>query len=142
MGEKAKRGVLFVCTGNSCRSQIAEGLARSLAPPGTEIWSAGVAPAGVHPIAMRVMGEIGIDISEQWSKHLDEVPLERMGTVITLCDHANALCPTFSAEVERLHWPTHDPVGTPGLEEEVLRAYRECRDGLRRRLEEFFRGPA
>jgi arsenate reductase len=134
-----RRGaVLFLCVANSARSQMAEGFARGLAGPGAEIHSAGSAPTRLHPLAVRVMREAGIDISGQRAKSIEEVPRERIGTVITLC--AEQACPLFPGEVERLHWPFEDPAAAAGSEEEVLAAFRRVRDQIRRRVERYF-GP-
>ncbi|UCF81614.1 MAG: arsenate reductase ArsC [Acidobacteriota bacterium] len=132
------KGVLFLCTGNSCRSQMAEGIGRRYAPRGVEIWSAGVAPVGVHPLAVRVMKEAGMDISGQTSKSVGSVPLERIDTLITLCGYAAARCPHLGASLTRLHWPIEDPVGAAGTEEERLEAFRRTRDEIERRIRGFF----
>jgi len=126
------RRVLFLCWRNSARSQIAEGVARALAPPGTEIWSAGTMPAQVHPSAIEVMRETGIDISAQRSKGLDEVPWREADTVVTLCGEASEACPVLASEVRRVHWPLPDPAAAP--EAERLRAFREARDEIRWRV--------
>ena len=126
-----KRAV-FVCTRNSARSQIAEGLARSLAPTGTEIWSAGTTPGSVHPLAVQVMKEIGLDISQQVSKGLDDVPWRDADTVVTLCGEAREACPALSAEARRMHWPIPDPAAAPAAQ--GLEAFREARDEIRWRV--------
>ena len=133
-----KKGVLFLCTGNACRSQIAEGFAKSIAPADVPIFSAGTFPAGLISRTVMVMKEIGIDISEQYSKHIDEVPLDEIGTVITLCSSAEKFCPSLPGK-KRLHWPIMDPVGTIGNEKEVLQNFREARDEIMEKVEKFFK---
>ncbi len=125
-------GILFLCVANSARSQMAEGLARALAPAGVEVFSAGSAPTVLNPHAVAVMHELGIDISHHCSKSLDEIPEDRIGTVITLC--AEEACPVFLRPVRRLHWPIDDPAAARGSDEEVREAFRRARDEIRRRL--------
>ncbi len=129
--------VMFLCTGNSCRSQMAEGLARKLGKGGVAVYSAGLIPAGVNPYAKRVMKEIGIDISGQKSKVIDEGLLRKMDVIITLCGNAALSCPVTPLEIKRLHWPIEDPVGTIGTDEEILEAFRKARDEIRERIEGF-----
>ncbi|NOZ25040.1 MAG: arsenate reductase ArsC [Nitrospirae bacterium] len=129
--------VMFLCTGNSCRSQMAEGLARRLGTGLIEAYSAGVIPAGVNPYAERVMQEIGIDISGQRSKPIDKGLIERMDVIITLCEDAETSCPVTPARIKRLHWPVRDPVGTVGTDDEILAAFRKARDEIRARIERF-----
>jgi protein-tyrosine-phosphatase len=129
-------GVLFLCVANSARSQMAEALARHLAPNGTEVFSAGSVPSRVHPFAVRVLEEIGIDCSRLYSKPLTQVPRDRVGTVVTLCEEE--LCPVFPAPVARLHWPLGDPAACGGSDLDVLAAFRRTRDDLRSRLGELF----
>ncbi len=132
------KGILFLCTGNSCRSQMAEGFARKLAPQGLPIYSAGTQPKTLHPLATKVMKEIGTDISSQRSKSLDEIPLEKVDLVITLCGEAAESCPTLPKRTEHLHWPLPDPALAKGAEEEVLKVFRNVRDEIQRRVEELF----
>lgn len=127
--------VMFLCTGNSCRSQMAEGFAREL---GLEAYSAGLFPAGLHPKAVSVMKEIGIDISGQRSKAIDGSILEKMDVVITLCGNAEKACPAVPPGVRHLHWPVKDPVGTVGDEEDILKAFRKCRDEIKEKIREGF----
>ncbi len=108
--------VMFLCTGNSCRSQMAEGFLRALGKGRFEVHSAGLFPAGLHPRAVAVMKEIGIDISGQRSKGIDEGLLRQMDIVVTLCGNAEMYCPATPAGVKRLHWPIEDPVCTTGPE--------------------------
>ncbi len=130
-----KRGILFLCVANSARSQMAEGIARALAPAGTPIWSAGSNPTTVRPEAITVMGEIGIDISEHLSKSVAEIPLQSVDTVVTLC--AEEVCPVIAGDVRRLHWGLPDPAATEGSLADRLAAFRQTREELRRRIGEF-----
>ncbi len=124
--------VLFLCVHNSARSQMAEGFARALAPSGTGIWSAGTVVSRVHPVAIDVMRESGIDISEQRSKSLEDVPWREADTVVTLCGEASEACPAVSSNVRRLHWALPDPAAAPEIER--LGAFREVRDEIRWRV--------
>jgi arsenate reductase len=124
--------VVFLCVHNSARSQMAEGFARALAPTGTEIWSAGTAPGKVHPGAVEVMLEVGIDISAQHSKGLDDVPWREADTVVTLCGEANEACPALAAKVRKLHWGLPDPAAA--AEPVRLQTFREVRDEIRWRV--------
>ena len=103
------RKILFLCTGNSCRSQMAEGFARAMATPGVEIYSAGVEAHGLNPRAVAVMDEVGVDIRRQTSKTLAEIPADEIDTVITLCGDAAERCPVFPGAVVREHWGLADP---------------------------------
>jgi arsenate reductase len=127
--EKVK--VLFVCTGNSCRSQMAEGWAKHLGKGKVEAYSAGVNPIRVIPATVEVMAEAGVDISHQRSQSVDEFLGEEFDYVITLCDNARELCPYFPGEGKRLHWPIDDPYGL------ALDDYRAARDEIRTRVEAF-----
>jgi arsenate reductase len=129
--------VMFLCTGNSCRSQMAEGFARHYGKGILEPYSAGLMPAGVNPNAIKVMKEIGIDISGQTSDPIDEELLRKMDVIITLCGNAEAACPMTPPGIKRLHWPVDDPVGTVGTEEEVLNAFRKARDEIKERVLKF-----
>ena len=134
-------GLLFLCVANSARSQMAEGLTRRLAPPGTRVYSAGSEPASVNPLAVRAMAEIGIDISHHRSKSVDVIPVDRVDVVVTLC--AEEVCPVFPGSVRRLHWPIDDPARIGGSEAERLEAFRRARDEIKRRLEAWLgAGPA
>lgn len=133
-----KKGILFLCTGNSCRSQIAEGFAKAFAPEGVKIYSAGLEPAGLNPYAVKVMAEVGIDISGQYSKSIDEIPAHEIDTVITLCGDAEERCPSFPGNVKRIHWPLPDPAKATGSQEQITRVFRSVRDEIKRRVEEFF----
>ena len=134
--------VLFVCSGNRARSQLAEGWARGLAPAGVEVWSAGTRPHpdGVHPMAVEVMKEKGVDISRHYSKSLSDVPVDA-DYVITLCSEADAECPVLRARTARLAWHLPDPA-IAGTDEQALRhLFREISEELERRLREFFSEP-
>src|SRR5712691_4507935 len=131
-----KQRVLIICTGNSARSQMAEGLLRHLAGDRFEVFSAGVAPSFVRPQAIAVMNEIGIDISQHRSKSVDEFLDEQLDYVITVCDHANQRCSIFPGPVQRIHWSINDPV-VGGSEEAQLDAFRRARDELQGRLQSF-----
>lgn len=132
-GERAagRVRVLFLCTGNSCRSQMAEGWARALKGGRIEAHSAGIAPCFVHPVAARVMAEAGVDISSQYSKHVDEFAGADFDYVVTLCDYAEALCPVFPGHGKRVHRFFRDPAGAGGGESRVLAAFRDARDEIR-----------
>ncbi|NJD57042.1 MAG: arsenate reductase ArsC [Nitrospirae bacterium] len=132
--------IMFLCSGNSCRSQIAEGFAREFGMGHFEVHSAGLLATRVHPRAIAVMKEVGIDISGQYSKEIDEDLLQQMDMVITLCGNAEASCPATPPAIERLHWPIHDPVGMIGSEKEILSAFRTTRDEIRKRIERFISG--
>jgi len=126
------RRVLFLCMKNSARSQIAEALARSLAPAGTEVWSAGSDPGTVHPMALEVLTEAGIDAGEARSKRIEDVPYATADTIVSLCAEAEAACPVVGDAVRHVHWPLDDPAAAP--EADRLRAFRETRDELRWRI--------
>jgi len=129
--------VLFVCTGNSARSQMAEGFARHLGHGRVEAHSAGIAPSRLNPYALRVMQEKGIDISGQHAKAFDWDLARQMDVVVTVCGHANESCPVLPPEVRRLHWPLEDPAAAQGNEETVLAKFREIRDEIDARVQEF-----
>jgi len=126
---------MFLCTGNSCRSQMAEGFARHFGNGLLEAHSAGLMAAGVHPRAIAVMREAGIDISRQRSKEIDQELLKTMDIVVTLCDNAAEACPWTPPDIKRLHWPVDDPVGTVGTEEHIMKQFRRARDEIREKVE-------
>ncbi|UCD35725.1 MAG: arsenate reductase ArsC, partial [Nitrospiraceae bacterium] len=134
MPENRKFRVMFLCTGNSCRSHIAEGFAREMGKGMPESFSAGIAPCHVHPLAIRVMHEKGINISRHRSKAIDPDLLGSMDFVITLCSHADRYCPPVPPGVRRVHIPVNDPVGTIGSEEKILLAFRKTRDEIEEKL--------
>jgi arsenate reductase (thioredoxin) len=131
--EKTK--VLFLCTHNSARSQMAEGLLRHLAGNRFEVMSAGTEATHVRPLAVRAMDELGIDISKQESKTLDRYLGETFDYVITVCDDANEACPVFPGAKRRLHWSFEDPAQATGSEEERLRVFQSVSDEIRGRIE-------
>ncbi len=130
-----KQRVLFLCTHNSARSQMAEGLLRHLAGDRFDAYSAGTEATAVRPLAIQAMAELGIDIAHQESKTLDRYLGEPFDAVITVCDQANEACPVFVGARERLHWSFPDPSRATGTEEEQWATYRTVRDALRARIE-------
>lgn len=133
--------VLVLCTGNSCRSHLAEGVLRAAAGDAFDVASAGSKPAGyVHPLAIRVMAEIGIDIAGHRSKSWNEFLAAPVETVITVCGHADQACPIFPGQVNRHHWPFDDPAHAAGTDEEKLAVFRRVRDEIRRRFEAYAAG--
>lgn len=123
--------VLFLCTGNSCRSQMAEGFLKHLGGDKFDVYSAGVNPTEVNPLSVKVMNEIGIDISGQISKSVKEFLGQKFDYVITVCDDAKQACPVFPGQYERIHWNLEDPAGAQGTDEERLKVFREVRDKMR-----------
>jgi arsenate reductase len=137
---KTKPQVLILCTGNSCRSHMAEGILRAAAGEVVEVHSAGSNPAGyVHPKAIAALAEIGLDISGHTSKHMNEFLDRDIDTVITVCGNADQACPVFPGQVHRHHWPFDDPAHAEGTEEEVMEEFRRVRDEIRRVFEEYGR---
>jgi arsenate reductase len=135
MPTKAKPKILFLCTGNACRSQMAEGWARHLRGDRLEAFSAGTSPHGLDPRAVRVMAEEGVDISGQRSKHVDELLDTEFDYVVTVCDRARDACPVFPGKAQVLHAGFEDPAAAQGTEEEVLAVFRRVRDEIRRFIE-------
>ncbi len=133
--------VLVLCTGNSCRSHLAEGFLRAGAHGRFRVASAGTKPAGyVHPLAIRVMAELGLDLSRHTSKHLSEFLNQPVETVITVCGNADQACPIFPGQVNRHHWAFRDPAKATGTEKEQLKVFREVRDRMRRVFEGYAAG--
>lgn len=132
-----KQRVLILCTGNSARSQMAEGILREIAGDRFEVFSAGTIASFVRPQAIAVMAEIGIDISAHHSKSLEEFLDEPFDHVITVCDNAKGSCPVFPGPATRVHWSFDDPAEADGTEEEIRAEFRRVRDEIRTRLEEF-----
>jgi arsenate reductase len=128
------RGILFLCVANSARSQMAEGIGRTLAPAGVQVFSAGSNPGTLHPMAVQVLAEIGIDIRHHRSKPVAAVPRELVQLVITLC--AEEVCPAWFGDGGRLHWPLEDPAAAPP--EHLQRSFRTVRDQLVQRLQNLF----
>lgn len=136
----APRHVLFLCVANSARSQMAEGIARALAPASVKVSSAGSRPTALNPLAVKALAEIGIDASGQRSKSVDEVQADDVDAVITLC--AEEVCPVFLGRARRVHWALPDPAHVPGDDAARLEAFRRVRDELRGRLAVLFGRPA
>ncbi|NIQ96795.1 MAG: arsenate reductase ArsC [Desulfuromonadales bacterium] len=137
-----KKRVLFLCTGNSCRSQMADALVNHDFADRIEAFSAGTEPHGLNPRAVQVMGELGIDISSNSSDHLSRFDGQGFDYVISLCDDADGKCPGSFGGVRRLHMPFDDPPRVRGSEAEVLEAFRRVRDEIRRAMQSFFGGTA
>lgn len=133
--------VLVLCTGNSCRSHLAEGFLRAASQGRFRVASAGSKPAGyVHPLAIKAMAEVGVDISAHTSKHLNGFLDQPVETVITVCGNADQACPIFPGQVNRHHWPFLDPAHATGTEEEKLQVFRQVRDEMRRVFEAYAKG--
>ena len=129
--------VMFLCTGNTCRSQMAEGFANALGKGLIEAYGAGLMPGGVvNPRAIAAMKEAGINISNQTSKAIDPALLEQMDMIVTLCGNAEASCPVTPPAIKRMHWPIDDPVSAVGTEEEILQELRKARDEIKKRVSE------
>ena len=136
-----KPTILILCTGNSCRSHMAEGFLRAAAGELVNVQSAGSKPTGyVHPLAIKVMAEVGIDISSHRSKHLKEFLEQPVNTVITVCGNLDQGCPIFPGQVNRHHWPFDDPAKATGSEEEILACFRRVRNEMRRVFEAYATG--
>jgi arsenate reductase (thioredoxin) len=136
-----KPTVLILCTGNSCRSHLAEGILRAAAGDSLDVQSAGSKPAGyVHPLAVQVMKEIGIDISAHRSKHMNDFLQQPVETVITVCGNADQACPMFPGQVNRYHWGFDDPAHASGTDEEKLAVFRRVRDEIKLVFEAYAAG--
>ncbi|MEJ8567737.1 arsenate reductase (thioredoxin) [Elongatibacter sediminis] len=131
--------ILFLCTGNSCRSQMAEGWGRHLNNNGLEFSSAGIEAHGKNPRAIQVMAEAGVDISGQESTIVSPAMLDQANLVVTVCGHADEHCPILPSGVRKLHWPLEDPARAAGGEDEVLNVFRATRDDIRERVETLIR---
>ncbi|MBF0486257.1 MAG: arsenate reductase ArsC [Candidatus Omnitrophica bacterium] len=132
-----KKRVLILCTGNSCRSQMAEGALRHFRGHDFEVFSAGTRPSGVNPLAIKVMKEIGIDISAQRSKHVSEFKGQKFDAVITVCDNAKELCQIFPGATTMMHWPFPDPPHEEKESPAVLAAFRSVRDMICEKFKAF-----
>ena len=133
MKKQAKPTVLILCTGNSCRSHMAEGILREVAGNVLNVQSAGSDPAGfVHPLAILTLAEIGIDISRHTSKHMNEFLSGNVETVITVCNNADQACPSFPGQSNRHHWPFPDPAKAKGTEAEIWNVFEQVRNDIRR----------
>jgi len=131
--------VLFLCTGNSARSQMAEGFLKYMAGDRFEVYSAGVKPTAVNPLAIKVMAEIGIDISKHRSKSVMEFIDQSFDYVITVCDNAQKTCPVFPGEHEKIHWDLEDPAAAEGSEEERAAIFRRIRDEIEQRIKDWIK---
>ena len=141
MSSSPKPTVLILCTGNSCRSHLAEGILRAAVGDLLNVQSAGSRPAGyVHPLGLQVMREIGIDLSAHRSKHLDEFLNQPVETVITVCGNADQACPMFPGQMNRHHWGFDDPAHATGTDDEKLAVFRRVRDEIRRVFEAYAAG--
>ena len=134
-----KQRVLFLCTGNSARSQMAEGLLRHWAGDRFEVFSAGTRPAGLNPNAVTAMAEMGIDIAGRRSKSVEEFADQQFDYVITVCDSAKEACPIFPGAAQRIHYSFQDPAAAQGSAEEQMAVFRRVRDQIDERLREFLR---
>ncbi len=132
-----KKKVIFICTGNSCRSQMAEGILRDMAGERFDVFSAGSHPSRVHPMTIAAMREWGIDISGHTSDPIDDYVDKGMDIVITVCDNANQSCPVFPGDVERIHWSIDDPFRNWNFNSAHLDPYRETMTTLRKRIKTF-----
>ena len=134
-----KEKIIFICTGNACRSQIAEGILRSIASDKFDVFSAGSYPSKVHPMSIKVMKNIGIDISSHTSDSISNFLSEKIDIVITVCDNANAVCPVFPGKVERIHWSIKDPFKGWGSDPHDLDNFTRIRDDLNERIKNFLK---
>ena len=132
-----KKNIIFICTGNACRSQIAHGLLQNLANDRFNVFSAGSHPSQVHLMSIKIMEEIGIDISHHTSDHIDEYLDKGIDIVITVCDNANKLCPIFPGNVERLHWSIDDPFRGWDYNENQMESFRVTREEIKARILNF-----
>lgn len=133
-----KPKILVLCTGNSCRSHMAEGFLKKEVGDLYDVQSAGSKPSGyVHPMAQKVMSEIGVDLSNHESKHLDEFTDQEVETVITVCDNAETCCPTFKGEKDHFCWTFEDPADAEGSDEEVAQEFRKIRDQICDKFEDY-----
>ena len=133
--EASKPTVLILCTGNSCRSHMAEGILKSVAGEILNVQSAGSDPAGyVHPLAIKALGEIGIDISANSSKHMNDFLDQEVETIITVCGNADQACPSYPGQSNRHHWPFTDPAKAEGSEEEIWKEFQKVRDEIEKKF--------
>jgi len=135
MQDKPK--VLFVCTGNSCRSQMAEGLLKHYGNGEFEVYSAGLRPSHVHPLAIKAMAESDIDITNQYSKTVTEFIDQEFSYVVTVCGSAKEFCPVFPGKHNALHWSIEDPASTSGTEEEMMKVFRKVRQNILEKVKHF-----
>jgi arsenate reductase len=132
-----KQKILFLCTGNSCRSQMAEGWLKHLGGERFDVYSAGIVAHGKNPRAIAVMKEAGVDISAQESEQLDPALLNELDLLVTVCGNADETCPAVPASCEKQHWPFDDPAKATGTEEEIMAEFCRVRDQIRSRIEKF-----
>lgn len=133
-----KQRVLFLCTGNSCRSQMAEGILRSLHGDSYEVYSAGTDPCGVNPWAVACMREVDVDISGQKSKSIGDIPVKSFDCVVTVCDNAKQRCPVFPGAKQKIHWSIPDPGGIGGTQRQIESTFRNVREMLSEKIESQF----
>jgi arsenate reductase (thioredoxin) len=126
-----KKKILFLCTGNACRSQLAEALMRHMRGDEFEVYSAGTDPKGVHPLTIEVLRELGIDASAQQSKHIDDLPEKEFDYIITLCGSAAQNCPVFLGNGVKIHQGFDDPAAAAGSDREILASFRKVRDDIK-----------
>ena len=131
--------IIFICTGNSCRSQIAHGLLKKMASKKFDVYSAGSYPSKVHPMSIKVMQEIGIDISSHTSDHFDDYLTTGIEVVITVCDNANKTCPIFPGNVERIHWSINDPFKGWDFDDNEIQSFRETREEIKEKIIRFLK---
>ena len=139
MNDMRKKRVLIICTGNSFRSQMAEGFFKHLASDMFDAYSAGIQPTTINPLAIKVMEEIGIDISRQYSKSIKEYLSRSFDYIITVCDSAKQTCPIFPGEYKKIHWDIEDPAGFQGAQEEILEKTRKIRDIIEKKIKELLK---
>lgn len=137
-----KKKVLFLCTGNSARSQMAEGLLRHLASDKFEVFSAGINPTSINPLAIKVMDEIGIDISKQRAKSVNEFLGQQFDYVITVCNNVKQTCPIFPGQYEKIHWDLEDPAEAQGSEEERIVIFRRIRYEIEQKIKDWIKSIA
>ena len=135
-----KKKVLFLCTGNSCRSQMAEGWLKTLGGDHFEVYSAGIVAHGKNPRAIAVMHEAGVDISTQESEALDPAILDKLDLLITVCGNADETCPAIPASCKKVHWPFDDPAKATGTEDEIMAEFRRVRDQIRQKIATYVAG--
>ena len=134
-----KKKVIFICTGNACRSQMAEGILRSMDENSFEVFSAGSHPSKLHPASVVVMNEIGIDISHHKSESIDDYINSGIDIVITVCDNAQKFCPTFPGEVKQIHWSIDDPFRGWDYDESQIDSFRDTRQKINDRIKDFLK---
>ena len=134
-----KKKIIFICTGNACRSQIAHGLLEKMAGDKFEVFSAGSHPSQVHPMSLKIMEEIGIDISHHTSDFIDDYLNAGIEIVITVCNNANKICPVFPGNAEKLHWSIKDPFKGWDFDETQIQSFRDTREEIKQRIIKFLR---